>query len=86
MIAYNLWNPRMNTIRVKDLESGSIQIEVPTWVHWMATDESGSLWFYQCKPIVLSEHNAWAESKGNSQFAAYIRPPKDYKQELYTWS
>lgn len=75
-----------DTIRVVDMHMGPVKIPVPSWVRWMATDQSGSLWFYGRKPIVAPEHAAWVESKGHAQFAAYIRPPKDYKQELYTWS
>jgi len=75
----------LSTIRVIDINQGAITIEVPYWVRWMATDACGSLWFYGRKPLIALEHAAWVESKGCAQFGAYIRPPKDYKQELYTW-
>jgi len=75
----------MDSIRVIDLDEGPIKVLIPSWVHWMATDESGALWFFQYKPELIRNLAAWAPNKGHERFAASIRPPKDYKQELYTW-
>ena len=74
-----------NTIKIIDLYRGPIKITVPSWVHWMATDQSGSLWLYGRKPVIALKHKAWLESKGPSSFAGNIKPPKDYTEELYTW-
>ena len=72
-------------IKVLDRHRGLITIPVPSWVRWMATDESGSLWFYKNKPTPAIKHKAWVENNGIAKFAAYIRPPQDWTQELYTW-
>ena len=76
----------MQTIKVTDIYQGVIKINVPDWVRWMATDQSGSLWFYALKTTVSINHTAWTNDFGAAIRAASIRPPKDYKQELYTWS
>lgn len=82
----------MQIIRLKDLHLGNRKLIVPKWVKWMATDESGSLWFYRLKPVKAPEHKAWVEKNtGNlnhSQvmFAGVIKPPSNWKNELYTWS
>jgi len=78
-----------NTIRIKDIDLGTICVHVPSWVRWMATDDGGALWFFKHKPIISKTHKVWVESNNLStpaEFVGFIRPPKDYTQELYTWS
>lgn len=76
-------------IRIHDLDRGRIKVRVPNWVRWMAVDKTGALWFYQHKPISSTNYEAWLELAKHtfslSDLAGFIKPPKDWKQELYTW-
>jgi len=78
----------VHTLRITDKYNGSVKITIESWVKWMAVDQSGSLWGFSKKPIIALEHAAWLENAQYtlSQFIGNIKPPKDYKQELYTWS
>jgi len=77
------------SIKIVELDDGPITVEIPTWCRWMTVDANGSLWIYSKKPIQHSSYPAWIESEiGNTQsdFLGSIKPPKDWKQEIYTWS
>lgn len=78
------------SITILDLYNGKISIVVPSWCRWMAVDASGSLWFYQHKPVQIKTFKAWQEPQSQaiskSKHAGTIKPPEDYTQELYTWS
>jgi len=78
------------SITIVDIYDGEISVEVPSWCRWMAVDANGALWFYKRKPTYSSKYDAWLETDTNvatmSDIAGNIKPPKDWKQELYTWS
>jgi len=76
------------SIKIHDLYDGPVTIEIDTWVRWMTVDQNGSLWAFSTKPICNVKYKAWLESNSTtiSDYLGAIRPPKDYKQEIYTWS
>ncbi len=63
--------------------------EVPDWVKWIAVDKDGECWGFEMKP----EHrnncpNTWDNIVNENSSAIHLytgKPPKDLKDELYTW-
>ncbi len=78
------------TLRINDLTYGSIRVNVPSWTRWMATDKNGNLYAYAHKPIQYAWGDAWIETSSKVETSirrlGTIQPPKDWTQELYTWS
>jgi len=71
----------MNTLKV--------ELIVPKWVNWMAVDENGQCWMYESKPI--ANVDVWfipfnVERKRKFKKLYEGKPPKNWKEELYTWS
>jgi len=59
----------------------TIDLVVPEWANWMATDVSGDTYFYACKPRIRHEKQSWDE---NWKIAyAYTKTPEaDWENSL----
>lgn len=60
--------------------------KVPIWCKWIAVDENGSCWGFSLKPE--SFVFMWDSYKLGCESVALYKgnPPKNWKDELYTWS
>lgn len=78
----------MQTLRITERDLGDIKVNIENWVKWMAIDATGALWGYASKPSQYIPYNAWVEGRkhSHSQFIGLVKPPKNWKNELYTWS
>ena len=71
----------MNKIKVE------IEVIIPEWTNWIATDKNGSVFSYEKKPVRgRDEWDHCYPDYGNMQFLYRDKPPKNWKDELYTWS
>ena len=65
-------------------------IEVPDWVTYIATDKNGDVYGYMVEPIPRNDYwDLKAEQYdpyNNDIFLYQQDPPKNWKDELYTWS
>ncbi len=61
-------------------------IEIPEEVNWIAGDENGKVWGYECEPEQNKKIFSWVSSSGHAWMLYEGRPPKNWKDELYTWS
>ncbi len=61
--------------------------EVPDWVRWIAVDKNGECWGFENKPkISLGFPSMWdVYMAGNTSKLYHGEPPKDWRDELYTW-
>ena len=59
--------------------------KVPKWCKWIAVDENGECYGHECDPTDEISVFGWA-SKGNICFLYEGKRPKNWKDELYTWS
>ena len=61
-----------------------VEIEVPEWVNWIAVDYDGEVWAFAKKPRCM---DSWWSGKSGRSIALYLgSAPKNWKDELYTWS
>lgn len=69
----------MNTLKV--------EIVIPDWVNWIAVDKDGSVWGYETEPRAI-QFGQWDTLSGLSieEILYRTKPPKNWKDELYTWS
>jgi len=60
-----------------------VEVIVPDWVNWIAVDKSGRGFGYIRRPAKGCE--MWVNGEG---FVCLYQgnPPKNWKDELYTWS
>ena len=63
---------------------------VPSWVRWIAVDEDGKCWGYEVEPrLPFISINEWLLNPGKNggRFVKLYegKPPKNWKEELYTW-
>ena len=63
-----------------------VEIEIPDWVNWMAVDKSGDVYGYEFEPSLKMNGQMWDHVKGNLYNLYTGEPPKNWKDELYTWS
>jgi len=70
----------MNTMKV--------EVVVPDWVNWIAVDENGEVWGWEKEPSQYNcnSHSFWDAGYGMSSRLYNAPPPKNWKEELYTWS
>ena len=69
----------MNTLKV--------EIVVPEWVNWMTVDSSGFCTGHETKPKQTPYLNgSWFVNERRTCFLYSGKPPKNWKDELYTWS
>jgi len=66
----------MNTLKA--------EVVVPDWVNWMAADKSGQVWAYRNKPYISRHDNYWS-CNGRNERIYNGKPPKNFRDELYTW-
>ena len=67
--------------------------DVPRWCKWIAIDEDGLCCAYENKPnlagIVIERKGVWWPTGKISRENISLyrgKPPKNWKDELYTWS
>ncbi len=63
--------------------------DVPSWCKWIAVDKDGFCFAYSTKPktrIVLESWDNDHNPKGQWRVLYRERKPKNWKDELYTWS
>ena len=66
----------MNTLK--------IEIVVPDWVNWIAVDKDGGGTYFENEPF---PDGVWWRTNGGQYLEIYQgTPPKNWKDELYTWS
>ena len=68
------------------MDTLTVEIVVPDWVNWIAVDENGVVYGYEEKPR-HSEffHGEWIIDSGDMCELYKGKPPKNWKDELYTW-
>jgi len=62
--------------------------DVPSWCKWIAVDESGRCWGFENKPDTKSSryNGNWDTRNIDKAVELYEgKPPKNWKDELYTW-
>ncbi len=64
--------------------------DVPDWCRWIAVDEDGACFAYEKKPVkVKGDYGGYWNGDGitdGDQLHLYKgEPPKNWKDELYTW-
>lgn len=61
--------------------------KVPKWCNWIAVDQDGCCWAFSREPStgVSSFPYKWDNWFGEAERLYNGKPPKDWKQELYTW-
>jgi len=66
-------------------------IKVPDWVKWIAVDKDGSEYGYKFKPHYSRVFGSWTNRHTEYTnpiewcFIGVGKPPKNWKEELYTW-
>lgn len=65
----------------------NVEITVPDFVNWIAIDEDGRCWGYATKPANTLRLNQWfgKQKKVATVLLYHAAPPKNWKEELYTW-
>ena len=62
-------------------------VDVPDWVNWMAVDADGDCFGYENKPTTSMADHWWGQkSEGRYERLYSGNTPKNWKDELYTWS
>jgi len=60
--------------------------DVPKWCNWIAVDDDGRCWTYSIKPERgVIEFMWWPQQHGRWGKLYEGKPPKNWKEELYTW-
>ena len=63
--------------------------DVPSWCKWIAVDFDGSCWAFTAKPESIRYYKGewWPKTNAGKQVKLYEgKPPKNWKDELYTWA
>ena len=71
------------------MDTLTAEIEIPDWVRWIAVDKDGTTYAYENKPTKRLGDCYWGHKWpkfGNMKFLYTEKPPKNWKEELYTWS
>lgn len=61
-------------------------VDVPYWVNWMAVDDDGDCFGYENKPSLSMADHWWGNRSGRYVRLYSGNTPKNWKDELYTWS
>ena len=64
------------------------EIVIPDWVNWIAVDKDGAVFGFAVEPACRSSVWDYAEADEWDLDCAEIykgKPPKNWKDELYTW-
>lgn len=60
--------------------------DVSNWCKWIAVDEDGFCYEYSIKPDnKRSIGEQWLNNGGQEKFLYKGKPPKNWRNELYTW-
>ena len=64
--------------------------DVPNWCKWIAVDDNGDCYCYDARPVKMrdigGEYWNGSEIRGERQIFLYHgKPPKNWREELYTW-
>ncbi len=61
--------------------------DVSRWCKWIAVDKDGACWEYPTKPVIYCESGVWSLPTLylKVRFLYKGEPPKNWKDELYTW-
>jgi hypothetical protein len=61
--------------------------EVPDWCKWIAVDKDGECLAYSAKPVNMTDPPLWVPKHTGVMFETLYKgkPPKNWKDELYTW-
>lgn len=70
------------------MQTLKVEVVVPDWVNWIAVDENGGVWYYANLPNNnwFTDAVEWSVKFGKCDLAYTCPPPKNWKEELYTWS
>ncbi len=61
--------------------------DVSKWCRWIAVDKNGECWEFSGKPLAFSAFEIWNNTQPIKYRLLYKgEPPKNWKEELYTWS
>ena len=66
------------------MDTLTVEIEIPNWVNWIAVDKDGSVFGYLIEPYKVLKGRWWGSSEDNEKLYRG-KPPKNWKDELYTW-
>lgn len=61
-----------------------VEIVIPEWIRWIAVDKNGDVFGYDEKPRRVENKEWYAECRLTKLYSG--SPPKNWKDELYTWS
>lgn len=70
------------------MKTVKLELILPKWARWIATDASGRVFAYQVKPHLHSTYSIWVSNQiinqGRTGFTEVgtIKPPKDYRKTL----
>ena len=64
------------------MDTLTVEIEIPDWVRWIAVDKNGLTEGYSIRP---EPETRWWLSRDESVILYRAKPPKNWKDELYTW-
>lgn len=60
------------------------EVAVPDWANWIAVDKDGTCYAFADKPVKRAR--VWDVSGFSASRILYRgKPPKNWKEELYTW-
>lgn len=59
--------------------------DVPSWCKWIAVDDNGAEWAYDSEPSHNNGYMVWVNDGDRARLLYYGKPPKNWKEELYTW-
>ena len=61
--------------------------KVPKWCKWIAVDKDGECWAFENKPATNTVYKCvWDTCFSDEAVRLYKgKPPKNWKDELYTW-
>ncbi len=60
--------------------------DVSDWCKWIAVDKDGACWEYSGMPFLGRTSSVWSDRYHSKAKLLYRgAPPKNWKNELYTW-
>ena len=63
---------------------GNEWVDVPYWARYVAQDLNGFWYFYEFKPVLNEDREAWANVRGGlTKLAEWTSSRKSWKGELY---
>jgi len=61
----------------------TFEVPIPDWVNWIVQDADGEWYGWEDEPHPVNE--VWHCRHGMSTFIAHGIPPKNWKEEIYTY-